>query len=881
MNKSKKHPEPPRWATYLLHLFCADHLVEEIEGDLEELFFQRIQLLGEKKARIRYVLDVMSLMRSFVFKNKSSDYIQPLPDSSMIRNYLTIALRNLLRQKLNSSLNIIGLAAGITCSLFILLYVRDELHYDKQFIGSDRIYRITLENIGEKTRHWAATAPLIGESMAQEIPGITEVARFHRPYPDRIFSYTSTNGTSERFEEKSGFYADPAVVHMFNMELVKGDLTTALKEVNTIILTTAMAKKYFGDQDPIGKVIQDDMDNIPMKVTGVVKEFPFPTHLQFDYLISMSTRYQTLSKEDLHNPGWSSFYNYVLLDPSQSKTTIEAKFPEFMKKFYAPTGETPQQIFSTRKLHLQPIQDIHLHSKLEKEIAPNSDSMYVYIFSVAAALILLLAAVNFINISTAQAFKRMKEVGVRKAMGASKSQLIRQFVGEAFLLAFIATSLALFLFRLIIPLYNTLSIRPIEVDQLFTLQNIGFVLVLVVLVGWLAGSYPAWFIAGFNSIESLKGKKTPRSSIRWVRQGMIVFQFAVSVFMIFSTLIIYQQLRFFHSKDIGFDKQQVIAVKVYGKMYNKIETIMQTLRTNPAVSDFSMTSTLPGDRFSTDMFIPVNDPQKEFQLRHIWVNSNFLSTLGIELKEGNGFDHLQLHQTAYILNEAAIKAMNLDSPLGMQFVSRGDTGKIMGIVKDFHFASLHSTIEPLVIVHKPFQTNYMLINVAGNHLPETLELLKSTFHSLSPETLFSYTFLNEKLNMLYASENRMSQVFQLFSGLTILISCLGLFSLVIYTVELRTKEIGIRKILGSSVLEVIMLLLKNFLQPVLIATLIAWPFAWWVATQWLQNFAYHIAIDWKVFAGSALLIWLIAILTVSFQSIRAALTNPVNTLRNE
>lgn len=799
----------------------------------------------------------------------------------MFKNYLIIAFRNLFRQKLNSILNIIGLSIGLVCVFLITFHVKEEISYDNGFSKADRIFRITNENMGDKPRHWAATAPLMGILMAHEIGEIEQVARFHRPYPDRVFSYSPAEGTHLRFEEKNGFYADSTVIDMFDLQFIHGNPQTALHKVNTIVLTEAIAQKYFGRENPLGKVIHDNLDNSPLTVTGVLKQIPFPSHLKFDYLISMATRYQGQDKEALESRGWAGFYNYILVNSSESKAVVEAKMPEFMVRFYEPEGETREEILSTRKLHLQPITVIHLHSKLEKEMAPNSDITYVYIFSIAALLILLLAAVNFVNISTAQAFGRMKEIGVRKVIGASQSQLIRQFIGESLLITLIATILALVIFAITLPVYNELAAKNIDQKQLFTLSNISFVLLLALGIGLLAGSYPAWFVSSFNPISSLKGRKNISWSVNAFKKGLVVFQFMVSVFMIFSTIIIYQQLQFFHTKDVGFDRDQLVAVKMYGGMFEKIEAIMQALKENPAVSNFSMVSTLPGDRFGTDMFVPLNDPDNAVQIRHIWVNANFLPTFNIKLKEGSSFSNLPLSKTAYILNEAAVQDLQLKSPVGSKFICRGDTGEVVGVVKDFHFASFHESIEPLVIVHKPFATNYMLIHVQGNQLAATLQSLESTFTNLSPESLFSYTFLDEKLNHLYESENRMSQVFGVFAGFAILISCLGLFGLSAYAAELRTKEVGIRKVLGASVPGVVLLLSKDFLKLVLIATLVAWPLAYWGTSRWLEGFAYRIDVDWQVFIISGMFALSVAFLTISYQAIKAALMNPVKSLRNE
>ncbi|MVM32555.1 FtsX-like permease family protein [Spirosoma sp. HMF4905] len=801
----------------------------------------------------------------------------------MLSNYFTIARRNVVRYKLNSTLTITGLALGLACGLLMILHVREELSYDKGFSKADRIFRVTSDNIGEKTRQWAATSPILGVEMQKEIPAIQTVARFHRPYPDRVFSYVPSGGAIKQFEEKSGYFADSTVVDVFDLPFVKGDPRTALKQIDAIVLTEAMATKYFGNEDPIGKRIQDDLDKRTLTVTGVIRSFSFPTHLQFDYLISMATYYRYTDKKDLENRSWSGFYNYIVLNNSASRSDVEARIPEFMVKFYEAKGETRKEILASRRTPIQPITDIHLHSRLEKEMGPNSDITYVYVFSIAALFILLIASVNFINMATAQAFNRMKEVGVRKVLGARKEQLVRQFLGESFILTLIAASVAFLLFRLAIPFYNELAAKNLRFGQPFTLSNVVLMVLLTVLISLIAGFYPAWFISNFDPVTSLKGKKSQASSVTLVRKGLIVFQFSVSVFMIFSTIVVYRQMKFFQTKELGFDQDQVVAVKLYGKeMWDKANAIQQEFQKNSAITNVARISTLPGDRFSTDMLTPVGRPDDASQLRFMWADENTLPVLQIGLKAGRNF--VRKEENAHfpvILNEAAAKALKLDSPVGQKVVSLGDTGEIVGIAKDFHFASLHSTVEPLVIVQHPGQANYFLLKIKGSKLAETLQFAQSSLARLSPGSLFIYTFLDEKMARLYDSEQRVGNVLNVFAVFAMFISCLGLFGLSAYAAQVRTKEVGIRKVLGATVSGIIVLLSRDFLRLVLLATVLTSPLAWWAMTKWLQSFAYPIAIEWWMFVLTALLTVSVAVLTISFQSIRAAVMNPVKSLRSE
>jgi putative ABC transport system permease protein len=874
----------PRFADNLLKLVCAPDRLEEVQGDLHEEFAYQVDRIGERRARWRYWQDILGFIWLSAVKRRQELKLSTYQTNPiMFRNYAKIAWRNVLRYRLNSSLTVVGLALGLACGLLIILHVREELNYDKGFSKADRIYRITSENIGEKSRQWAATSPILGVEMQQQIPAIERVARFHRPYPDRVFSYKSSGGELQQFEEKSGYFADSTVVDVFDLSFVKGDPRTALKQTDGIVLTEALAKKYFGDEEPLGKRIQDDLDKRALTVTGVIRRFPFPAHLQFDYLISMSTYDKYVDKRDRESRGWAGFYNYVLLNSNSTRSAVEARIPEFMVKFYEVKGETRDEILKSRKTNLQPITDIHLHSKLEKEMGPNSDITYVYVFSIAALFILLLAAVNFINMATAQAFNRMKEVGVRKVLGARKEQLINQFLGESFILTLAAALLAFLVFMLAIPFYNELTAKDLRFGELFNPANALLIIILVSLISVVAGFYPAWFISNFDPINSLKGKKNQVSSVPLVRKGLIVFQFSVSVFMIFGTIVVYRQMKFFQSKDLGFDHEQVVAVKLYGReMWGKANTLQQEFLKNSAITNVSRISTLPGDRFGTDMLTPLGKSEDASQMRFLWADENTLPVLQIGVKSGNNFvKKANRSPLSFILNESAVKALKLNSPIGQKVAALGDTGEIVGVAKDFHFASLHTTVDPLVIVQDPGQANYFLLKIKGNKLPETMQFARSTLARLSPESLFIYTFLDEKLARLYDSEQRVGNVLNVFAIFAMFISCLGLFGLSAYAAQVRTKEVGIRKVLGATVSGIMVMLSRDFLQLVFIAILLASPLAWWAMNKWLQSFAYPIHIEWWMFAATGFLTIAVAVLTISFQSIKAALMNPVKSLRAE
>lgn len=803
----------------------------------------------------------------------------------MLKNYFKIAWRHLWKNKAFSAINILGLSLGIVSALLILFHVKEELSYDKGFTKANRIFRVTQEGLGEDTRHWAATSPPLAAAMQEQIPEVESAVRFYRPYPNQVLSYTPAKGEPKRFEEKGGLFADPGAAALFDMPFVRGNSQTALTETNAVVLTEQLAKKYFGDEDPVGKTIRDERNKLLLTVTGVVKPFPFATHLQFDYLLSMNTIGHYQDSASLERRTWNAFYTYVLLNKNRTKAQAEAKLPGFVGTYFAEPGSTRQEIMAGRRLNLQPISAIHLHSKLEKELYPNSDITYVYIFSIAALFILLVAAVNFINISTAQAFSRMKEIGLRKVIGGTRGQLIRQFLGESFLITLLSAVLALFLLKWSIPFYNELAEKHFQFRQLFTLSNIGLLLLLIVAIGLLSGLYPAWFVANFNPITSLKGKRLTSSSVNVIRKGLIVFQFVVAVFMIFSTVTIYRQMRLFHNKNLGFDKEQLLAVTMYDDVWQGLATLTNDMKKNNAVADYSIVSTLPGERFSMQNFAPLsagNDDDIPGS-RILWADDKLLTTLGVPLKAGRNFVNQfpEIRRPEFIMNEAAVKALKLKDPLGQRFVLDRDTGEVVGIIRDFNFASLHSPIEPLVIQYNPYNANYLLVKVKPGKVKEALQFLESDIKRLAPASVFSYAFIDERLDRLYESENRMSVVFKMFAVFVLFISCLGLFGLSAYAARLRVKEVGIRKLLGASTSNVALLLSRNFLALVLVAIVVAWPLAWWAMSRWLDGFAYHINIGVGIFILSGTSAFVVGLLTVSFQAVRAAVVNPVKNLRVE
>lgn len=809
----------------------------------------------------------------------------------MFKNFFKMAVRNILQNKLNSILNAAGLSLGIAVSMLIAFHVKGELSYDKNFPKADRIFRITQESVGDVgSRIWAATSFPLALRIKNEIPGIEQTARFYYTYT-RILSYTPPGGEPRKFEETGGYHADPSVITMFNLRFIKGNPQNALHPPNSIVLTASMAKKYFLHEEPLGKNIIDDSNGSSYLVTGVIEDLPHTTHLKFDYLLSMSTFYNQMIRAGnqrlLNSVGWNALYTYVLIHNNRTREDIEAKLPDFTAKYFSNWG-TREEVTNTT-LHLQPIKEIHLYSNCEKEMNPNSRIEYIYIFSIIALFILLVAGVNFINISTAQAFKRIKEVGIRKVVGGRRYQLVIQFLGESILLTAVSAVVAVMLIRIFLPLYNSFSGNKIHLSQLLSPDLLLFFVIITVLIGATAGLYPALFMSAFKPANTLKALITPKSAVSNIKKGLVIFQFVISIFMIFSSIVIYMQMEFFRNRDLGFDKERLVAIKLYGDLYRQAVRNANALKSEllgySAISGAAKIGNIPGERFSASDFTFKGLPGETVRhnMRHLSVDEEFFETFKIKFLKGRGFSGLSPGATAFVLNETAAKLLNIDNPLGLSVISgiSGNNGPILGVVRNFNYASLHNKIEPLIIEFLPGAARHLIVRMNNQKIHETLEFVKTKVNEMAPGHLFIYTFIEDQFNRLYASEARMGKIFNIFSLLAIFISCLGLFGLSAHSAEQRIKEIGVRKVLGASSSNIVLLLSREFVIWVIAANIFALPLAFFAMNKWLQNFAYRVNIGIPIFFISGILALLIALVTVSYRSIKVARANPVDSLRYE
>jgi putative ABC transport system permease protein len=804
----------------------------------------------------------------------------------MFKNYLKIALRNLHRFRTYSLINITGLIIGMACFILVFLYVQDELSYDRYHENSRQIYRITAEaNITGQNMQTATTPAPLAPTLTDEFPEVLGAVRFLCSHSgrDSLIAYGE-----KKFYESRFLYADQNVFDIFSFKLIKGDPETALKNPHSIILTEEMAKKYFGNEDPLGKVMTVN-NRSDFQITGVLRRIPHNSHFRFDFLASFATLTEA-DKSISQNWGDLSYHTYLLLAEGSSPVELESKLPLIVKKYVSKFFESylgnVENMTSMFKFHVQPLTGIHLHSQLLGEIEANSDINYVYIFSAVAFFILIIACINFMNLATARSSCRAKEVGMRKVVGAQRSQLIGQFLGESFLLSFISLLLAIGLVEILLPAFNAISEKEISLNYsqswivLIGLVGMAFV------VGFLSGSYPAFLLSSFRPIEVLRGKVKSSLAVPFLRKILVIFQFSVSVILITGTVVIRDQLIYIRNKNLGFDKEQLVAIPLRSnEIIRNYQSIKNELLQYPDIVKVSASSTLPGRGLGTSVFRPEGASDDNCLLMYnISVDYDFIKTLGIELLAGRSFskDFSSDDREAFIINEAAVKKLGWKSPIGKQveYISVRK-GTVIGVVKDFHYLSLHQKIEPFLLYVDPEDFRYFAVKIRPQNISRTLAFLEDKWRKFDPAHPFEYSFLDDDFDKLYKADKKLGQIFVSFTALAIFIACLGLFGLTSFTAEQRTKEIGIRKVLGASVPDIIVLLSREFTKWVLAANLIAWPVAYYAMNRWLQNFAYRISISLWMFFLAASLTFVISLFTVSFQAVRAAVSNPVKALRYE
>ena len=805
----------------------------------------------------------------------------------MLKNYFKIAIRNLLKFKAYSFINIMGLAIGITGCTLILLYIRDELNYDKYNKKADQIYRVHTKGVlGNNILDIAVSpAPMAG-ALLRDFPEVVQATRF-QPSQNMLIRYGDKVFIENRF-----LWADSTIFDVFTIPLIKGDPKKALTEPHTVVLTESTAKKYFGDEDPIGKILSFE-DGTPYTVTGVAEDCPVNSHFHYDILASMCTLEYSRSEFWIRN----NFYTYIVLKKGFPAEQFQAKMPEVVKKYAGPqflsalglSYDDLRKRGNSYEFFIQPLTGIHLNSHLQYEIEPTGDITYIYIFSVIAIFILLIACINFMNLSTARSATRAREVGIRKVLGSNKKQIIKQFIAESILLAFIASVISVALVELLLPYFNQLAGKQLETAYFSSWTAIPALLLTVIIVGFIAGSYPAFFLSSFKPIEVLKGKILSANQNSFLRSGLVVFQFAISIVLFIGTFVVYNQLMYVQNTKLGFNKDQVLIINRAWALEKEKETFENELKNNPGIIDAAGSGNIPGRTFGQTVFKPENAPEDHQYPLSIWqTDEDYASTMDLKMAEGRYFSKENPSDTtAVVLNETALKFLGMKDPIGKRLVLAGRTPDenqfftIIGVVKDFHYQSLHEKIRPLVIFCQPHEHPFVNVRIRPQNVSKTIAFIKSEWKKFVPDKPFEFFFLNEEFSKLYKAEQRTGEIFTVFSVLAIFIASLGLFGLAAFTAERRSKEIGIRKTLGASVPGIVYLLSKEFTRWVLLANVIAWPVAYFIMSKWLEDFAYRIEMGWWMFLFSGSIALVIALVTVSFHAIKTAMLNPVKSLRYE
>lgn len=806
----------------------------------------------------------------------------------MLRNYLKVALRNLWKSKGFTAINIIGLAAGLGVCLLIVLYVTDEMSYDRFNVHADRVYRLDADIYFNGTQFSAAISPKpLAYTLAKECPQVEQMTRVN------IQNDILIKKGGEWIRDHHVAFADSTFFKVFSIPMVKGDPNTALNEPNAVVIDESAARRYFNKTDVIGKTLE--MENKTLcKVTGVMHDFPRQSHFHLSFIRPVRDSYQGDNDRWLSN----NWYSYILVRPGVDRGFLQSRVNATVDKYL---GRQLQEMLHTSIAdmnhqgahfiyHLMPLTDIHLHSNKSYEAEPNGNINYIYIFSFIAVLILVIACVNFMNLTTARSAGRAKEVGIRKVAGSTRAHLIAQFLTESVLLSFFSLLLALGIALLLLPMFNQLAGKELHAGSLFSVRFLALLVSLIFLVGCLAGSYPAFYLSSFQPILVLKGRIASGFKGGLLRSILVVGQFVISIGLIVSTIVINNQLNYIRNREVGFDRDQVLVIHNAYLAGDPVKTFRKELTQLTGVANATLSGDLPtqGGGYDQEGWFRTAsmDTKGAVVLTNLFVDNNYVPTLGMKIVKGRNFSpDFPTDTMGIILNESAVGLLGWKDPINQTFYRPGDSMKsvayhVIGVVKDFNFSSMHDKVGPLVI-NLSDNRGSLAVRLRGGDIFATVGEIESKWKAMANGVPFSYTFMDDDFNRLYQSEKQTGQLFISFAVFAIFIACLGLLGLVTYAAEQRTKEIGIRKVLGARVSGIVGLLSKDFALLVGIAALIAFPVAWWAMYKWLQTFAYRTVISWWIFLVAGLTALAIALLTVSIQTIRAAVANPVRSLRSE
>lgn len=874
----KERATPPLLFLRFFRWFSHPRMQDYIEGDLMEVYRVRLNKHGKRQADLRFIIDVLLLFRPGIIR--PAEGYNSLNTYGMYKNYLKIGFRNLIKSKLFSFINISGMAVSIASVILIGLFIYDELKFDKHVEDYSQKYRLYTEGQADdgSMRKVAMIAPMISFTAANEFPEVEAYTRFMNFNSPVLF----VAGDKKLTEQKGG-YADASILTMFSLNMLEGNAETALKEPHTVAINETLKKKYFGDKPALGEIIEIDKENY--KVTGVYEDFPARSHLQLNYLLPLEEFIQAYPQR-MQRWTWTQFHTYVKLKEGTNIPELEAKLNEMVirNNDEERTRVTPR---------LMPISKIHLYAYDHLwDIAVRGNIQTIHILSATAVFILLISILNFVNLSTARAVNRIKEVGVRKVIGAIRAHLISQFILESVIIAMIALLIGIALATCVIPALNNFTEKSIPGDWFLNITYVAALIGFALLIGIAAGAYPAFHISGYKPTQALAGKGSGYGGKTMLRKGLVIFQFMLSFFLIIASYIISDQHAYMRSADMGFDKDNLIVIHLRGNMNKNPESTKQQFLNHPNMISGSMGYGLPGEAFAGET-ISDKVTGKNIGISMLTVDHDYVKTLGLEILEGRDFSKAfpSDEKHAFIISEKAAKVLGytnnndaLEHELAWNRWDAPDSlkqGKVIGIVKDIQLNSMRETINPIVIHVYPFAYSTLTMKIKPEDVPATIAHLEETWKKFNTEWPFEYRFLDENFDRMYKSEEKLATLFTWFTTFTIFIACLGLFGLVVYSTTQRYKEISIRKVLGANEAGLVMQLGKNYVLLIAIAFVIVIPFSYYATNEWLQKFAFRISITPLPFIKAALLIVGIALLTVGFQSFKAARANPVDALKEQ
>jgi putative ABC transport system permease protein len=860
---------PPDLAKRFLRWFLRDDLTEEVQGDLEEHFYDHLEKISPLRAKLKYWFQVLNYLRPFAIRNIRSKFLYS-NYTIMLRHHIIISFRSFNRYRMSFIINLLGLSTGLACVLLIYLWVNDELHIDKFHQADRRLYLVMANHQNaDGIETWNGTPGLLARALKEEMPEV--VYAVSGTDPDWFGQFSV--GIDDKHIKARGEFVSGDFFHVFTYPLIEGDKDQVLKDKSSVAISQSLAGKLFtSEENAVGKMIDWQMGNIKKQfmVTGVFKDVPDHSSNRFDLVLP----FDYFQDELVTYPFWNNNYaiTWLVLNEGVNIGQFNNKIEDFVKE---KGGESNVTLF------VQRYSDNYLYGNFENGKQAGGRIEYVTLFSLIALFILIIACINFMNLSTARAGRRLKEVGIKKSMGAGRSSLIFQYLSESMLVTFFSLLTAFMLAILLLPQFNELTGKHLQLD--FDRNVILTILGICFFTGMIAGSYPAFYLSAFNPVRILKGNLNTKSSETWIRKGLVIFQFTLSVILIVSVLIVYKQISFVRTRNLGFDKNHIIYIEKEGQVAENTETFINEVKRLPGVLNMAPTNFQVGRLGSTDgIDWKGKNPDENIPFYEVSVGYDAIEMLGLKMKEGRAFSrNFITDSTAVIFNEAAIKVMGIENPLGDKIGHYSGEKHIIGVVRNFNVESLYHEIKPLMFRFAPGNTNRVMLKIEKGKESEVLARLRKFYQNYNPGFTFNYRFLDTDYQALYTAEQRVSILSKYFAGLAILISCLGLFGLATFTAERRTREIGIRKVLGAAEISIIRLLSGDFAKMVMIAVILGIPLSYLIASNWLNDFAYRIELKWWYFMVSGIVAVVIALLTVGLQTFKAAQINPVQYLREE